>query len=182
VAKVVSIPKDVPKCRRWLAGFGVTLSLLFIVGLAFLVLSFLGVVRPPSILSNLPWVASSPMEPEETELDQLVRENEALLADLNLLSQQLRDREVEIAALQQEVTSIRSELNQMMLKEENVAAMIPVYGSMDPQVAAAILERLPNNDVLAILTKLKKDQAAAILAALGSERASELTLAWADGE
>ena len=182
MAKVVTMPSHGPKRRRWLSGLAIALVIALVAGLVFLLLNFLGIIHFPSLLSSLPWAKSSPAEPEETELDRLQQQKIALEADLAQLTSRLKDREAQIAALQKEVVSLKTELDQLMSKQENVAAMVLVYGSMDPKAAAAILGKLSNDEVLAILSNLKKDQAAAILAALDSQQASELTHTWVKGE
>jgi flagellar motility protein MotE (MotC chaperone) len=180
VAKVATIP-DAPKRRRWVSGLGIALAMVFVAGLVFLLLSFLGIINTPSFLLSLPWVKVPSEESEETELTRLQQEKMELEADLAQLSGRLKDRETEISTLQEEVASLRNQLNELTAKQDNIKAMVSIYDSMDPKAAAAILGKLSNDEVLDILSNLKKDQAAAILAALDSQKASEITRAWVKG-
>lgn len=178
MAKVVSMQPDRPKRRRWLVGISVLMGVLFVGALVFLLLNFLGIVSFSSLRASLPWSRSKEVEPELTELEFLKQEKLALEADLAQLSSRLQDKDAKISTLNSEIERLRAELDELVKEQENATAMASIYDSMDPKAAAAILARLPNEEVLSILGKLKKDQAAAILALLDSQKASEITQVW----
>ncbi len=120
----------------------ILLIVLFVAVLVFLLLNFLGIVQMPSLGMSLPWSRSPPAEDQEqTELENLQQEKAVLTADLAQLSSRLQDKDAQIASLESEIQGLRSELDKIALQQENITSMASVYGKMDPQAAANILEK-----------------------------------------
>jgi flagellar motility protein MotE (MotC chaperone) len=102
------------------------------------------------------------------------------LRDISLKSQQIEDlngqlesRGDKIAELEEEIQSLKTQIDQY--KPENRKALIKIYDRMETPAAVEILSQLTPDRAVIILSSLKEAKAAEILATMDSSRAFLIT-------
>ncbi len=120
-------------------------------------------------------------EIEYLELEISVLEEELEEAEDREREMQFRIQELEeeLAAAEEENQSLEDEIDALQealaFQEDRMEKMIDIYGHMDPERAAAILENLGDRVLVPLMMGLDAEQAAGILSNLPPDRAANIS-------
>lgn len=163
---------------------------LFLILFAMLSWSFnaLGIIDVKTTVSNL--ANSTPVVKDyiitQGELESLAEKNNSLENKLSQKDIKIAELEKQIEDLKQKlvdrdkmISNLESDYESLSTKEQNhevrLEKIASIYGRMEPEAAAAVIQELNNNLAVEVLTKLKDEQAAAILEAMPQRQAAQFT-------
>lgn len=171
------LAQNPPRRSRLASALFVLVLLVFIGGIAALLLSFTGALSLSSLTRILPRSERATQAPDgvSAEIVTLQAAKAALEAERERLETQLQEKEAQVQALTAQLDKLRADLAVAQKKGSDIRAVAALYENMAAKDAARIFAEMPDEKVLPILLELKKEQAAAILAAMESQRAARLT-------
>lgn len=108
----------------------------------------------------------------EEERTRLISSNAKLEEELERLNRRLRQQEVDLASLTQELAELREEKKN---EEESMRKLVRIYSEMEASDAARIILSLEEDLAIDILLNLKEKETAAILTNLDPETAARFT-------
>lgn len=108
----------------------------------------------------------------EEERARLISSNAKLEEELERLNRRLRQQEVDLASLTQELAELREEKKN---EEESMRKLVRIYSEMEASDAARIILSLEEDLAIDILLNLKEKETAAILTNLDPETAARFT-------
>lgn len=169
--------------RIILLGIIILILLGVLTGLTVLILDYFNLVDMKVVKTNfqqrfIPRVAGEddPREdPLNNELQTLKREIDKLQKENISLRNEIRQKSNDLVDMIQELDQLQTKLVQLENSKISQSRVAEVYERMRPQQAAAILGKLPEEEVLAILIMIDTQQVSQILAQLEPNQAASLT-------
>ena len=93
-------------------------------------------------------------------------------SDINVQEMALQVRLDSLKDIQEDIQRLAAQREQ--LQDERLAKLASLYESMRPEVAAPIMQELPDITIAALFTRMNDRQAARIMGAMPSEKAAEI--------
>ncbi len=166
-----------------------TLSLFFVLLLVKVVFSGIFLHSSPLNIAapDVAMAQEAPAQEEESleDLEMKLRKREKELdereARLNKMEEQLKPLKEEVDTKIAEYTELESRLKTMatdlakrekMLQDTKMARNVKMYSSMEPQKAAAILEKLDTESVVRIIGNMKGKEAGEIMGAMDTDKSA----------
>lgn len=115
-----------------------------------------------------------------TEEQRLQLEDMSRREKLDKREESVDQQEKSLAVRVDSLKNIQEDIQRLIkqkeqLESERLAKLAAVYGAMRPEVAAPIIQELPDVTIAAIFTQMKERQAAKILGAMPPDRAAEIS-------
>ncbi|MDL4840064.1 MotE family protein [Aquibacillus rhizosphaerae] len=164
----------------------IVIPIIFAITLALIILSFMGVDvigNAKGFANHIPFLSSVVSTEEElienNQLEELQTEIDSQSSQIDQLSSELSVKEQTIDELNQQVLKLEKQIEDYESgeqdKTETVTTITSSFKNMEPETAAPIISNLDNQLAASILESLPDRERGAILGALDPELAAQIT-------
>lgn len=119
-------------------------------------------------------------ENKEQSLQETLNHLEQSSSEVKLLQGEVKDKEVEIGQLKEQITLLENDLVSKQITEEErkskLRELASIYEGMSAKKAAAIIENLTLNEASLIIGQMPKNLQSSVMASLNPETAANVTI------